>query len=51
MTMRTPPLLMMKQADIGFPACMAVLDKMYIIEWQMQVIVLNSPSHGIRDNR
>jgi hypothetical protein len=21
------------------------LDKMYIIEWQMQAIVLNSPSH------
>jgi hypothetical protein len=31
------------------------LDKMYIIEWQMQAIVLNSPSHErkkeIRDNR
>jgi hypothetical protein len=54
MTMRTPYLLMMKQADIGFPAravpafpMKKFLDKMYIIEWQMKTIVLNSSSQKL----
>jgi hypothetical protein len=63
MTMRTPPLDMVQQGDIGFPGGRSrqgsksyspkqhekikpdpsgkILDKMYIIGWQMQAIISN----------